>query len=713
RNSMARFSLPAFSMVRMKRTLSSTFSDIANSVSREYGFWLDDAFASGGSAGYDHKKMGITARGGWESVKRHFRELGRDTQTQDFTVVGVGDMSGDVFGNGMLLSKHIRLIAAFDHRHIFVDPNPDAATSWDERKRLFDLPRSSWADYDAKLISAGGGVFERSAKSIQTTPEIRQALGIEAERMTPAELMTAILKAQVDLLWLGGIGTYVKATDETNAEVGDKANDAIRINGRDVRAKVLGEGANLGFTQRGRIEAAQAGVRLNTDAIDNSAGVDTSDHEVNIKILLRDVMDRGSMTLAQRDVLLAEMTEEVGALVLADNYKQTQALTAAEAVAAETLEDNVRFIRTMEKAGKLNRAIEFLPDDEEIAARANARRGLTRPEMAVLLAYSKIDLYEKLLASDLPDDPKMGEELIRYFPTALRERFPDAIGAHQLRREIIATCVTNGMVNRVGPTFISEMVEQTGMGEADVARAYTVVRDAFGLRRLWGEIEALDTRVPAAVQTAMILETNRLMRRAIPWLLLNGTHPLSMQAEVERLAPGVEALAGAMARVLSPTAMAAMDARAAEFAAQGVPQDLAGRIAVLPFLAAATDVTLIAAETGRPVEEVARVYFELGERLGIGWLRGRASEVKAENHWQRQAVAAIVDDLYGMQGRLAARVLGSGDGDAGGLIEAWVTARARPVERIQGLLADLRGIAQLDVAMLAVANRQLRGLVTG
>ncbi|HYC04202.1 MAG TPA: NAD-glutamate dehydrogenase [Azospirillaceae bacterium] len=692
---------------------TATFSDIANGVSREYGFWLDDAFASGGSAGYDHKKMGITARGAWEAVKRHFREMGRDTQTQDFTVVGVGDMSGDVFGNGMLLSKHIRLVAAFDHRHIFIDPNPDAATSFAERQRLFDLPRSSWADYDAKLISAGGGVFERSAKSIQTTPEIRQALGIQAERLTPAELMTAILKAEVDLLWLGGIGTYVKAGSETNAEVGDKANDAIRINGKDVRAKVVGEGANLGFTQRGRIEAAQAGLRLNTDAIDNSAGVDTSDHEVNIKILLRDVMDKGRMTLAQRDVLLAEMTDEVAELVLADNYKQTQALTVAEAVAAETLEDNVRFIRTMERAGKLNRAIEYLPTDEEIVARAASRRGLTRPEQAVLLAYSKIDLYEKLLASDLPDDPKMAEEVVRYFPTALREKFPDAISSHQLRREIIATCVTNGMINRVGPTFIGEMIEQTGMGEADVARAYVIIRDAFGLRPLWSAIEALDTRVPASVQTAMLLETGRLMRRAIPWMLLNGAQPLALQSECERLSPTVEALAAAMGTVLSGEALSDLEARAAELTAQGVPADLARRIAGLGALAAATDVAMIASETGRGVEEVARVYFDLGGRLGFDWLRCRATEVKADNHWQRQAVAAMVDDLYGMQGRLAARILAGGQGDADGLIEAWLTNRSQPVERVQGLLAELRGIVAIDYAMLAVANRQLRGLVAG
>jgi len=694
---------------------TATFSDIANGVSRDYGFWLDDAFASGGSAGYDHKKMGITARGGWEAVKRHFRELGHDTQAEDFTVVGVGDMSGDVFGNGMLLSRHIRLLAAFDHRHIFIDPNPDAAASFAERKRLFDLPRSSWADYDASLISEGGGVFERTAKSIALTPQIKALLGIAQDRVTPTDLMRAILKAKADLLWLGGIGTYVKSSDEGNADVGDKANDAIRIDGDDLRVKVVGEGANLGFTQRGRIEAAQAGVRINTDAIDNSAGVDTSDHEVNIKILLRDVMDRTGMTRAARDALLADMTDEVAHLVLAHNYKQTQALTVAQATAPEDLEDQARFMRAMEKAGKLSRAIEYLPDDEEVAARAQARRGLTRPELAVLLAYSKIDLFEKLLASELPDDPKLADDLRRYFPKALREQYPDAIERHQLRREIICTVATNGMVNRVGPTFVWEMVEQTGRGEGDVARAYIVVREAFWLRRAWDGIEALDTIVPAEVQTAMILETNRLMRRAIPWLLINGKNPLDIQAEIDRLQPVVDALAGGLADILSPDALTAHRTRVDGLVATGVPLDLAERIAALPVLGAATDVADIAAATGRPVLDVAKLYFALGERFGFDWLRSKAAEAKAENHWQRQAAGAIADDMWNLQSRLAARVLGDhgADRDTAGLMEAFAGGCPGPVERVQSLMGDLRSVAHVDIAMLAVSLRQLRALVSG
>ncbi|WP_119679996.1 NAD-glutamate dehydrogenase [Indioceanicola profundi] len=695
---------------------TATFSDIANGVSRDYGFWLDDAFASGGSAGYDHKKMGITARGAWEAVKRHFREMGHDTQTEAFTVVGVGDMSGDVFGNGMLLSKHIRLLAAFDHRHIFLDPNPDPETSWAERQRLFDLPRSSWADYDASLISPGGGVFDRKAKSIQISPQIKALLGLASDRPTPTDLMRAILRAPADLLWLGGIGTYVKSSDEVNAEVGDKANDAIRVDADELRVKVVGEGANLGFTQRGRIEAAMGGVRLNTDAIDNSAGVDTSDHEVNIKILLRDVMDQGGMSLAQRDTLLSEMTDEVARLVLAHNYKQTQALTVAQATATESLEDQARFMRSMEKAGKLSRAIEFLPDDEEVAARAQQGRGLTRPELAVLLAYAKIDLFEKTLAGELPDDPKLADDLRRYFPVPLQERFPDAISRHQLRREIICTVATNAMVNRVGPTFVWEMVEQTGRSEGDVARAYIVVREAFGLLRTWDGIEALDNVVPAAVQTGMVLATNRLMRRAIPWLLVNGRHPLDIQAEVDRLLPTVEALAASLDGILSEAAREALKAQAAELVAAGVPEELARRIAALPVLAAATDVADIARATGRSAQEVAALYFAQGERFGFDWLRQRAANVKAENHWQRQAASAIADELWMLQARLATRTLTEGPKASGPeavaeLTAAFVAGCPGPVERVQTLLGELHAVTSVDIAMLAVATRQLRALV--
>ena len=697
---------------------TATFSDIANSVSLDYGFWLGDAFASGGSQGYDHKKMGITARGAWESVKRHFRELGRDIQAQDFTCVGVGDMSGDVFGNGMLLSKHTRLVGAFDHRHIFCDPDPDPGAGWNERQRLFDLPRSSWADYDASLLSKGGRVFERSAKSLALTPEIRERFGIAAEHVTPIELMQAMLRAEVDLLWFGGIGTYLKAADESNAEVGDKANDALRIDGAQVRAKVVGEGANLGVTQRGRVEAAQHGVRINTDAIDNSAGVDTSDHEVNIKVLLNDVVARGDMTLKQRDQLLVAMTDEVAALVLNDNYLQTQALTIAQARGADMLEAQTRFIRSLEKAGRLNRAIEYLPDEEELAARMANRQGLTRPELAVLLAYAKITLYDELLASDLPDDPFMHEDLVRYFPGPLRERFDEAIGRHRLRREIVATGVTNSIVNRVGPVFVKDMMEKTGMGPADVARAYAIVRDAFQLRPLWKAIEDLDTQVPAPVQTAMLIETIRLMERTVAWFLTGGTHPLSIAAETEIYRPGVEALTAGLDAVLDAEEEARLAAREAIYTAEGVPEDLAKRIAALPVLASAPDLVRVAARTGRDVAAVAAVYFMLGRRFGLEWLRDKAGAAKTDNHWQKQAVAAILDDLFAHQKELTVRVLdgtgGLGAGQAADApVDVWIAQRRPVVERVEQLISELRTQANVDLAMLAVANRQLRGLTAG
>ena len=464
---------------------TATFSDFANAISEEYGFWLGDAFASGGSAGYDHKAMGITARGAWELVKRHFRELGRDIETSELTVIGVGDMSGDVFGNGMLMSRHLRLLGAFNHLHVFVDPDPDPEKSFAERQRLFRLPRSSWADYDHALISPGGGVFERSAKSISISPEMKRAFDIEADHLTPAELIRKLLAASVDLLWFGGIGTYVKAPDESHSEVGDRANDALRIDGDKIRAKVVGEGANLAVTQRGRVAYALAGGRINTDAIDNSAGVDTSDHEVNIKILLDHAIASGAMAAAEREPLLAGMADDVALLVLRDNYLQGEALSVAEARGVGALDRQVRLMRDLERSGRLDRALEFLPDDETLATRAAQRRGLVRPELAVLLAYAKMTLYDELLASDLPDAPELAGELRDYFPAALRDRLEALIAAHPLHREITATVVTNDLVNRAGITFVNEMRERTGREAAEAARAYAIAREVFDLRALW------------------------------------------------------------------------------------------------------------------------------------------------------------------------------------------------------------------------------------
>ena len=485
---------------------TATFSDIANAIAIEYGFWLGDAFASGGSAGYDHKEMAITARGAWESVKRHFRELGTDIETTDFTVVGIGDMSGDVFGNGMLLSRHIRLIGAFDHRHVFLDPNPDAAASFAERERLFRLPGSSWADYDPALISSGGGVFPRTAKSVPLLSEARAALGVEAESLTPSELIHALLRAPVDLLWNGGIGTYVKAKDERHAEVGDRANDAVRVDAEELRCRVVGEGGNLGFTQRARVAYARAGGRIYMDAIDNSAGVDCSDHEVNIKILLDTIVADGDLTGEQRNAILAEMGDEVAALVLRDNYEQTQAISSSTAQAASMVEVHERYVRSLEQDGTLNRELEVLPTDEGFDERQAAGGGLTAPEFATLLSHTKIALGQELLASDLPEDPYLSSELERYFPARLGEEFGAQLQRHPLRREIIASRVVNDLVNRAGTTFAFRLGDETGAGADDIARAYAVAREVFGLRGLWAEIEALDGLVPAETQTGMLLQ---------------------------------------------------------------------------------------------------------------------------------------------------------------------------------------------------------------
>ncbi|MFM8386757.1 MAG: NAD-glutamate dehydrogenase [Planctomycetia bacterium] len=696
---------------------TATFSDHANSVSAEYGFWLGDAFASGGSAGYDHKAMGITARGGWEAVKRHFREMGKDIQAQDTTCVGVGDMSGDVFGNALLLSRHLRLVAAFDHRHVFVDPAPDPATSFAERERLFRLPRSSWADYDATKISKGGGVFDRKAKSVPVSPEMRTLLGLTADTATPADLMRAVLKADVELMWFGGIGTYVKASAETHADAGDRANDALRIDATELRVKVVGEGANLAMTQRARIEFGLAGGRLNTDAMDNSAGVDTSDHEVNIKIMLGDVVASGGLDRARRDELLKQMTDEVGALVLRDNYLQTQAITITHTMSARLLDRLGRFMGTLESQGKLNRRLEGLPD----AAALRARRGvgLSRPELCVLLAYAKIDLYDALLASDLPDDPAMAEDLARYFPPVLPQRFPEAMARHRLRREIIATCITNQLVNRVGITFAHEVAEKTGATPADVARAFVLVREAFDLPSLWAGIEALDGRVPALEQARMLAEAGRMVERATVWLLREEARPLKVQelakAWKESLAEAVRVLP----EVLVGTARADHEKRAQAAVAAGVPAALAARVAALPRLATALDLVRLARKAKSPAAEVAREYFAAGERFGLDWLRTAALALPAESAWDKQAVTAVVDDLYAQQAALVASVLAGGGKGARGEVAAkaptealarWCAARAAQVERADQLLAELQAAGTPSLAMLAVANRALKTL---
>ncbi len=694
---------------------TATFSDYANAIAAEYGFWLGDAFASGGSVGYDHKKMAITARGAWESVKRHFRSFGHDTQTQDFTVVGVGDMSGDVFGNGMLLSRHIRLLAAFDHRHIFIDPTPDAAASFVERERLFALPRSSWADYDLAKVSAGGGVWPRSAKSIVLTPEARAALGIAEgiEAMTPAELMHAILLSSADLFYNGGIGTYVKATSEGHAECGDRANDAIRVNGAELRCKVVAEGGNLGCTQNGRIEYATRGGLINTDAIDNSAGVDCSDHEVNIKILLNAVVADGELTLKQRDKVLAEMTDEVAALVLRDNTFQNQVLAVTRALGASLLDEQGRYMRHLVARGRLNRRLEFLPDDEALAARKQAGQGLASPELAVLLAYHKMELYDQVLASDVPEDTYIATSLERYFPARLHEQFPAALKAHPLKREIIATHVVNSMVNRVGPTFVHRLHEETGAPEPEIVRAYLAARQIFGLVPVWSANEALDHKISEATSNAIVCTTVRLLERSTVWLLQQRDALRDLDATIRRFTPGIAAVAEGIEGWLAPAERAALDKATAQWVAQGVPQALAQRVARMETQVAGLDIVEVSAEAANAVETVAGIYFGVGGSLDLGWMSQQVAALPADSHWQALARVAMRNDLSSLARDLTRSVLKAGAvaTDTKALIAQWEARRTTQIARCQQLLADVRAAPVVDMAMLSVLLREARSLV--
>ncbi len=691
---------------------TASFSDLANSIADEYGFWLGDAFASGGSTGYDHKRMAITARGAWESLKRHFRELGMDSRTSEFTVVGIGDMSGDVFGNGMLLSRHLKLIGAFNHQHVFLDPDPDPESTFKERERLFNLPGSSWGDYDRKAISPGGGVWPRSAKAIPLSPQARRALGVEAETMTPNDLVSALLRAPVDVLWNGGIGTYVRSSRERDVDVGDRASDAVRVEASELRCRVVVEGGNLGFTQLGRIQYALAGGRINTDFIDNSGGVDCSDHEVNIKILLNSVVADGDLTGKQRDRLLAEMADYVTEAVLLDNYRQVQALSITESHAADVLDDHLRLIKALERGRHLDRKLEFLPSDKDLAERRAAGRGLTRPELAVLLAYSKVVTQAALLASDVPEDPYLSDDLERYLPAKLREPFREQVRRHPLRREIIATHVTNSMVNRVGSTFVHRLGEETGAGAPDIARAYTVAREVFEARRMWKDISDLDDVVPAEVQTALMTEGRRLVERVTRWLLRNRHQPLDIAAEVSHFGPGIAALAQELPKLLAPKDAEALGRTCERFGAQGVPVDLATRVASLDALYLGLDIIEVASAKEETVEAVAAVYFALGARLDLHWLRDQINGLSAESHWQTLAKGALRDDLSSEQRQLTAQVLrhDSVGVDAEAMIDAWVADNRAAVSRCEAMLEDLKQADGVDVAMLSVALREIRSL---
>ncbi|MFD6347115.1 NAD-glutamate dehydrogenase [Streptomyces roseolus] len=700
---------------------TATFSDIANGVAESYGFWLGDAFASGGSAGYDHKGMGITARGAWESVKRHFRELGHDTQTEDFTVVGVGDMSGDVFGNGMLLSEHIRLVAAFDHRHIFIDPNPDAATSYAERRRLFELPRSSWADYDASLLSAGGGIHPRTAKSIPVNAHMRAALGIEdgVTKLTPAELMKAILQSPVDLLWNGGIGTYVKSSVESNADVGDKANDAIRVDGQDVRAKVVGEGGNLGATQLGRIEFARSGGpertggKINTDAIDNSAGVDTSDHEVNIKILLNGLVAEGDMTVKQRNKILAEMTDEVGRLVLRNNYAQNTALANAVAQSPSLLHAHQRFMRRLGRDGALDRSLEFLPNDRQIRELLNTDKGLSQPELAVLLAYTKITVADELIGTGLPDDPYLAGLLHAYFPTLLREKFGEAVDNHALRREIITTVLVNDTVNTGGSTFLHRLREETGASLEEIVRAQTAARAIFRLSEVWDAVEALDNTVPAEVQTRMRLHSRRLVERGTRWLLNNRPQPIAIGETIEFFAERVDQVWRQLPQLLRGSDAEWYQSILDELTGFGVPEELAVRVAGFSSAFPTLDIVAIADRTDKDPLAVAEVYYDLADRLRITDLMDRIIELPRADRWQSMARASIREDLFAAHAALTSDVLAAGNGTSTPeeRFKAWEENNAPILGRARATLEEIQGSDTFDLANLSVAMRTMRTLL--
>ena len=690
---------------------TASFSDIANEISREKDFWLGDAFASGGSVGYDHKKMGITARGAWVNVQRHFREMGVDVQKDSITVIGIGDMSGDVFGNGLMRSRAVRLVAAFDHRDIFIDPDPDPEKSFEERQRLYNLPRSSWQDYDKSLISKGGGVFSRQLKSIRLSPEMRALLRQEADHLTPAALIKALLQTPADLLFVGGIGTFVKASAESHVQVGDRSNDALRIDARDLRVKVVGEGGNLGFTQLGRIEFARKGGRINTDAVDNAAGVNTSDHEVNIKILLNHLLAGGEMTAQARKALLAAMTEDVVASVLEDNYQQSQTLSVLEAQATQLVEYQKRLMRAMERRGRLNRQVEYLPSDEALAELAKEDKALTRPELAVLVAYAKMVLFDDILESDIPRLASMEDMLHRYVPSRLDKAWGEALEKHQLRDEIIATELANEIVNYAGPTFLLRVEEESGFSQQEAIRAYVVSRNIYNLRDLWERIEALDHKVPATIQYLMFLDTIELLRRNTQRLLTGCQGEIDVARLTDLYRADLVTLAADPESLLSEFELQAYREKRDMYIEQGVPGDLARDIAALEPLVAACDIIDVARHRKLSVEATARCYFRLGSLIGLDWLRAAAEDFQVSDYWEALAINAMIDDMLLQHKHLAIAALKSAD--PAKLAEAaaqWVRRNKAAVERVHQLLADFRTSGPVDVSKLGYATRFIRQL---
>ncbi len=692
---------------------TAAFSDIANDLARQYGFWLDDAFASGGSAGYDHKKMGITARGAWESVKRHFREIDINTQTDEFSVVGVGDMSGDVFGNGMLLSKKIKLVAAFNHKHIFVDPDPDPTVSWKERKRLFRAKNGEWIEYNNALISEGGGVFNRSIKSISLTPAIQDLFELsDKNSVNPDELIRAIITSKTDLLWLGGIGTYIKSSQESHAAVGDRRNDTIRIDGRQLRCRVIGEGANLGLTQYGRIEYSLKGGRVNTDFIDNSAGVASSDQEVNIKILLRALVIDQKLTRKDRDVLLGQMTENVSKHVLRDNYRQSMALTNLQAFGTGFLDEAARLIRTLERKGNLERQIEFLPGEDEFEERKRQHIGLTRPEMSVLLSYAKMTLYDDLLHTTLPDDPWLVRDIGLYFPPKLTQKYERSLAFHPLRREISATYITNSLVNRMGPTFINELAYENGARLDTIVRSYLMTRRVFGLKKYWAAIEALDNKVTADTQTDLHLQIFQLAKRGTKWFIKNQDNDADVAEIVAAFEPGVSLLERCIADYFSEGIRKNIEKATVAYTHKNVPAKLALGVAQASYLFAACDIVSIVQVTSVGITDVANVYFNLGGRYGFDFFHEKLNSIESKNEWQSMSIASITDELYASQAKLAEQVVNHGKkaGFGNDLVASWEATRNEDVVRGRNLVGQLKAIDTPDLVMLSVVSGNLRSL---
>ncbi|MEZ5920111.1 MAG: NAD-glutamate dehydrogenase [Parvularculaceae bacterium] len=701
---------------------TATFSDTANAISEEYSFWLGDAFASGGSAGYDHKAMGITARGAWEAVKRHFREIGKDIQSEEFTVAGVGDMSGDVFGNGMLLSEKIRLIAAFDHRDIFVDPDPDTASSFAERKRLFELPRSSWQEYDKKLISKGGGVFSRAAKSITLTPQIRDVLEINTEHVTPADLIRAILKSQVELFWLGGIGTYFKAAGEDNARVGDRANDAVRIEAHEMRMKVIGEGANLGLTQAARIEFALAGGRLNTDAIDNSAGVDSSDHEVNIKILVSNAIENDALKKSGRNALLKKMTDDVATHVLRHNYDQTRALSLMQASTADEIDAYARFMSSLEAEGKLDRTVEGLPDEKGVATRKSQGLGLTRPELSVLLAYAKMQIFEELVASSAPDDPMVERELYDYFPEALH-KFKASLTGHRLRREIIATRLSNEIVDTCGATFVHRLIEASGAGFGEITISYEAARRILELRGFGDEVDALDNSAPATLQTDLFLTAVKLLAEQV-YKIVSDVEASTILANegvgglIEQYKEPIQKLKKALPEILPPAAAKQLKSRIEMWKRYGAHDSLAEQAGLMPALEFSFDIVNLTRKTGWPAESIGSLFFAVGHRLWIEPARAAAKAAPPESHYDKLAIRRLLEELSARQAELCGAIaMAKGAAPKGGspkwldpLFEEWRDANKDAIGRYERFIDDVEIGAGMSVGKLSLISQKLAEL---